>query len=683
MRKLTRREFLVLGGGVAATATLAACGAPATPAPKVAPTAAPAAKAPEPTKAPAPTAAPAAKAEPTKAPAPAAAKYKEAPMLAELVKAGKLPPVDQRLPPVPVVIKPLTQVGKYGGEWHSGMVGKGQGAWWQRHTGYENLLRFTPTWDGVMPNLAEKYEISPDSTEFTLTLRKGIKWSDGTPFNADDVMFWYQDVLKDQELTPKPGVPWVADGKMVELTKVDDNTVKFKFASPQGMFIVALASAAPPTGQPKAYLKQFHKKYNPDIEKLVKDRGYKSWVDLFQFVQINYQDANIPVLDAWKLTSAMGETPTKIVAERNPYYWKVDTEGNQLPYIDRHVTDYFSDAQPLVLKCMNGEVDYQAFYVNEPRNKAVFVDNQKKGNYRFMELTPTNVNEMVIQFNLNCTDKARAELYRNKDFRIGLSHAINRQEIMDVVHVGQGQPWQAAPRPESDMYHEKLAKQYTEYDVKKANEYLDKAGLTKKDDKGFRLGPDGKRVSFIMEIDLNRTTYVDALELIKPMWEKVGIEMQMKTMERTLWEERCRGRAMEFHATAHRFGGGVGTDVIEDARYFLPMSWSNGMWGKAWGLWYTNPKDELAVEPPEDTKKALEVYRQVLATADAKKQRELMMKVLDHSAEAFYVIGTVLEPSSYAIVSNRLKNVADSMPNSSKYPTPGPYNPSQFYIDKA
>src|SRR5690606_6293944 len=190
-----------------------------------------------------------------------------------------------------------------------------------------------------------------------------------------------------------------------------------------------------------------------------------------------------------------------------------------------------------LLKALNGELSWQEQWINAPKNKSVLFDNQEAGDFHIFDLTPTTVNCLNIMFNMNCTDPVIQEIVRNRDFRIGLSHAINRQELLDVVYLSQGIPAQTAPRPESKYYHERLATQYLEYNPDLANEYLDKA-YPEKDNEGFRLGPDGKRISLIFEIDSGRTTYIDNLELIKKTWAEVGVEMTVKTMDRALWEQR-------------------------------------------------------------------------------------------------------------------------------------------------
>lgn len=353
--------------------------------------------------------------------------------------------------------------------------------------------------------------------------------------------------------------------------------------------------------------------------------------------------------------------------------------------MDRYIVELATDVQVLVLKALNGELDYQERFISDPRNKAVFFDNREQGQYDFYELPPTTVNELVIGFNLNHSDPVKHEIFNNKDFRIGLSYAIDRALLIDLVHLGQGAPHQAAPRPESRFYHERLATQYTEYNVDLANQHLDAAGYTERDAAGFRLGPDGNRISIILEIDQARTTYVDALELIKPMWEAVGIELNVRTMERTLWEERVRELStFDYDGSGHRFGGGNGDAVILDPRYWLPINGGNSFYAKGWSNWYNSGPDAAnAIEPPEAVKRAMALYDEILVTADDDEQLALMTEILDIAAEEFYVIGTVLEPNAFGIVTNRMRNVPKVIPNSWIYPTPAPYNPEQFWVADA
>ena len=469
----------------------------------------------------------------------------EAPALAAMVADGTLPPLEERLPVNPMVVEPEESIGQYGGTWHAGLRGGSDNAWLFRTIAYEPLVRWTRDWTGIQPNVAESWEVNEDATEFTFKLREGMKWSDGEPFTADDIVFWYEDVLMNEELTPTPNDWFLAGGEPGVVEKIDDYTVKFSFAAPYGAFLLKLASAdmIEITSTPRHYMEQFHADYNPEAAAQAEEAGFDSWVSYFENINEGgccgyYNDADLPVLWPWDLTVGYGENTTQITAERNPYYWKVDTEGNQLPYIDSVVYDVGNDVEVLVLKAMNGEIDYQDRHINAFNNKAVFVDNMEQGGYVLTNQVPADSNVMEISLNLVHPDPVKQEIFTNKDFRIGLSHAINRQEIIDLIFVGQGEPWQAAPLPESPYYNERLGTQYLEYDVDLANEYLDKAGYTERDADGFRLGPDGNRISFLIDVPTVNVQMIDILELVEGYWAEVGVEMKANVIDRALGQQR-------------------------------------------------------------------------------------------------------------------------------------------------
>jgi peptide/nickel transport system substrate-binding protein len=659
MSKVTRREFIQISALAAAGVAAAAC-----------------AKQAEPTATPAATATPKT-AEATATPVPQEPVSREAPTLTEMVKAGSIPSLEERLPDDPMVVPVVDRIGKYGGQFNAGTIEK-NGNFWIRNGAYEQLTRWTPTWDGLIANVAESFEASDDATEFTFKLRKGIKYSDGQPFSADDIMFWFNDVHMNEELTPtRPRNPFAVE-------KLDDYTVKWVYESPNGLRIKEMTQTDNDRSvyYPMEYMKQFHADYNQDVEALVTESGQASWMDLFSFMNYQYQNSDVPVLFPWVMQAAIGEATTRIISERNPYYWKVDPEGNQLPYIDRQAIGLVAEAEALMLQALNGEIDVQERHITEAKDKSVYIDNMEKGKFHLIDQTPTTVNAFIIQVNMNCDDPVKREIFSNKDFRIALSYAMDRNELNDVVYVSQGAPHQVAPRPESRFYHERLATQYTEFDLDKANEHLDKTGWTERDSAGFRIGPDGKRISFIMELDQGRPNYIDSMELIKPTWEKVGVEVNVKLMERSLWEERCRGRNLEFHASGHRFGGGSGDAVVLDPRYWFPQSDGNSMFAKRWAFWYNNPDAEDAEEPPEQVKEAMTLYESLRETGDDQEQFEIMTKIFDIGADFFYAIGTILEPNAYAIVTDRMQNVPDVMPQSWIYPTPAPYNPAQWFIEE-
>ncbi|GHV91683.1 ABC transporter substrate-binding protein [Spirochaetia bacterium] len=616
----------------------------------------------------------------------------EAPQLTQLVSEGKLPPLAERIPKDPLVVTPLERVGVYGGTWRVAMVG-GNNSHMNRYQNYENLVRWSPGWGEVIPGVASSWEVSEDSSEYTFHLREGMKWSDGDPFDADDFVFYFEDVFNNTTLTPSKPARFVQGGKSVTLEKIDLYTIKFKFPGPNGLFLQQLALVDSEAGfLPKQYFSKMHIKYNPNADADAKAAGYSDWAAMFAAKggvpgtpgDVYLQNGDLPVLSAWMWELAPGAgSASQAIAVRNPYYWKVDTEGNQLPYVDRLVYDLLQDTEVLILKVLNGEIDWMDQYFATSSNKPVVYENQERGGYHLFTTNPTEPNSAIISFNLNHPDPVKRAIFTNKDFRIGVSQAINRPEIIDIVYSGQGTPAQAAPRPGTDFYNEKLAKQYTEYDVAAANAALDRAGYTQRDSQGYRLGPDGKRIAFTLELDVGRVEFVNMSELLQTYLKAVGIDMQIRTMDRALWEIRVRTN-WEFDATIHRFGGGVGQSVLTDPRYYFPFT-GNSVYAPAWQVWYNNPTGAGArmkpEEPPEPVKRSMALYDQIKVTGDGDEQIRLMQELLEITADQFYHIGLLWEADGYGIVRNNFINTPPVMPWSYSYPHPGPENPCQFFFD--
>ncbi len=619
-------------------------------------------------------------------PAFAQAPLKEAPALADAVAAGNLPALADRLPPNPMVVEPFESVGQYGGDLRAALVGGGSLNMMHRYQGYEPLVRFTPDFTGVIPNVAESYEANEDATVYTFKLREGHKWSDGQPFTTDDIMFFYEDVLLNEELTVSAPTPLRStDGSMARFEKVDETTFQIIFNQPNGLLPMRLAWANDDrsTRTPRHYLEQFHIKYNPDADKIAQDRGMTGWVQLFQImsgISVDgeiFKNKDIPTLYAWKIVQPIGESADFSIADRNAYYFKVDTEGNQLPYIDRVTYAVAADNEVLLLKTLQGEIDVIDQWIATPANRAVLYDGQETGRYGFYTTTSTEPNEMVFQLNLTHPDEAKRALFQNKDFRIALSHAIDRQAIIDTIFIGQGSPAQPSIRPEDPLYNEQLATQYTEFDPAKANELLDTL-MPNKDGEGYRLMENGTRLSIIFEIDQVRQTFVDSFQLVLPMLRAVGLDVQMRTMDRSLWEVRVR-QGGDYDATVHKFGGNSGISAVLDPRYYFPNT-TEAFYAKGWQIWYNDKASPDAVEPPAETQRQFELYNQVRQTGDQDQQRELMAEIIQIAADQFYTFGVTLPMDGYGVVSNRIHNMRPSMPNSWGYPTPAPTNPEQYFI---
>ncbi len=698
---VTRRRFLYLSSLGAASALITACSSstalPPTAAvstgstaPSTGASAAPTAAGAAPTLAAQPSASTGQAAAGTpSAAAPSA--YKEAPQLTQLVKDGKLPATAERLPKKPLVIKPIEKIGKYGGTWRNGLLGGADLAQLQLTIGYEHIVRWDAEWKAVVPNIAESFEVNAAGTEFTFKLREGHKWSDGKPFTADDVVFWWDDFVLNTDINPGGVAAWLkADNKNMAIEKVDALTFKCKFAAANGLFLQNLCTynAYQMCSMPRHYLQQFHKKYNPDgVDKLAKDANQDTWVKLFQTKGAGipgtpynalWQNQDLPTLNGWLVTTAYTGT-SRFAADRNPYYFKVDTEGNQLPYIDKYTAEQFQDQETMLLKALSGELDLVYHKVNNLNNKAVFTDNLQRSNLKFFETVGAGMNNFVLALNLNAKDQVKRQIFQNKDFRIGLSHAINRQEIIDVVFVGQGEPWQAAPRKESPYYSERLAKQYTEFNVAKANESLDKA-FPKKNGQGIRLGPNDQPISFQVEVagTVNQF-WLDTLNLIKPMWQKVGVDIQVKNEDRALFYSR---KDANEHEAAIWGGDGGLRDGLLDPRWYFPFN-NESLMGQAWRYWY-NPPGQLLLqpeEPPAEIKKQMALYDQIKGTVDEAKQTQYMKELIEIAADQFYCFGIVLPPPGYGLAKNTLKNVPQKRFAAWLFQDPAVTNSSAYFFE--
>jgi len=289
-------------------------------------------------------------------------KFSESPMLRTKVAAGELPSVEKRLPEEPIVIKPAEEIGQYGGTWRMVSVGRSNLEWHVgQFIGYEQLVRGAPDYSSVIPNIAKSWDVSDNGRVFTFYLRKGMKWSDGMPFTADDIMFWYEDVILNKELTPAFPDWLKVTGEPGKVEKIDDYTVRFVFAKPYGIFLDELARGIRETFQPKHYMKKFHPRYTSveKLEKMTKEAGFDNWFELFGDKNDFWGNPERPTLYAWRILIPFG-VGTRVELERNPYYWKIDTDGNQLPYIDKVAVSIVTQPEIAELKGVSGEIDLQA-----------------------------------------------------------------------------------------------------------------------------------------------------------------------------------------------------------------------------------------------------------------------------------------------------------------------------------
>ena len=607
--------------------------------------------------------------DPTKIPK----QFNEAPMLAQLVKAGKLPPVEQRLPLEPMVVKPLREIGRYGGTWRRGFTGPADLENGNRICSTDKPVFVDYTGTVMKPCVAKAWKMSEDGKVFTLQFRKGMKWSDGAPFTADDVMFWYEDIYQNKELLPIQPTELTVNGKVGRIEKVDDYTIAFVFPEPYYLFETIMAGDAQiacgqATGAyrssgvmglyaPKHYLKNYLPKYvsQDQLQKQVDEAKMGSWVSLFKYKFSWCLNPEVPTLTPWKTTNPIN-TP-QWVLERNPYYFAVDTAGNQLPYWDKIVMTLAENLEVLNLRAIAGEYDWQSRHIQLPK-LPVLLENQKKGNYK-VYLDPGQFGgSAYIAVNLTYEGDAEvAKWLRNVDFRRALSLGIDRDQINEAYFLGLGTP--GSPAPDESLPYSpgpQYRTLWSIFDVKKANELLDKIGLTRRDGEGYRLRTDGKG-RLRIEIATQAAAFIDftgITEMAVASWKKIGIQGVVKEMERGLETRRSLNNELQMEVSEN-----TGSENLwVNPTHVLPVTDSTRN-GPLYFKWFATGGQQG--KKPEDPRllRAVELYRKGPGLKEAE-QRQVAQEIWKIVLDQVYNIGLVgLAPGSYGVrvVKNNVGNV--------------------------
>ena len=600
-----------------------------------------------------------------------AQQYSEAPMLQEMVAAGDLPPVGERLPEDPLVVEPVDSVGEYGGTWRRAFKGiKDFHAFGRLN--YEPMLRWPrDPKDPVQPGLAREWTWSADGTELTLHLRRGLKWSDGAPFTVDDIIFWWEAIETDTNITAAPHAEWVIDGQPMELTKIDDVTITLTFAGPNGLAeTVGLAFHGNqwPLGferfgffAPRHYLEQYHPAYNSNVS------GYQQFEDkAFDF------NIERPAMTPWRVTE-WGAGATELVAERNPYYWKVDVEGNQLPYIDRLHFTLVEDNEAANLLAIAGEIDMQTRHMQLSKFP-VYQQNAEAGEYHTLLWSNAAASHATFFPNQSYGDPKYRALMQELKFRQALSLAIDRDLINEVVHLGLGTPRTESVVNDSALFQPDIEFYYAEYDLDRARALLDELGLPVGGD-GVRTFADGSPLELIVEAVGTGNT--DALEIAVEGFNDIGLKTVLKTMTRDVYWPRAGANEVMI-AT---WGTDRGLVPMVDPIYQFPFDERSWM-APAFGTWYKTG-GELGEEPPAEMKELMDLYDEYKGNVDSSAQLEIARKLVRLSTERLYTIGTVGMAPGIVVVKDNFKNVVQEFTADWLIMSPGTQDPSHYYFDQS
>lgn len=595
----------------------------------------------------------------------------EAPMLEEMVEAGELPPVEDRLPAEPRVVEKVESIGEYGGTWHRAWRGVNDFHAFGRIV-YEPVLRWPrdPA-DPVQPGLAKEWEWNDDGTELTLYFREGLKWSDGEPFTVDDVIFWWEDIETNENITPAIHTEWVVNGEPMELEKVDDSTITLKFAGPNGLAeTVGLAFHGNqwPLGferfgffAPRHYLEDFHPDYNSDM-------SYRDFED----AAWEYNTER-PSMTAWRITEWEAGAD-ELVATRNPYYWAVDELGRQLPYIDEVYFYLVEDVSAINTLALQGELDMQNRGIDFSQ---VSVYMEQADRYDYSVLTWNNAQASFLTFfpNQSYGEEKYRELMQNPKFRQALSLSMDRDLLNEVMFLGQAHPRTITVVEDSALFQPEIENVYGEYDVERANELLDEIGLEMGSD-GKRTFPDGSRLELIVETMYSAGNQADGIQIVAENWETVGLDTQVDVSTREVYWPRATSNDVMI-AT---WGTDRGLVPMIDPIYQFPFDERSWM-APSWGIWYKTG-GEQGREPTPEMKELMDLYDEYSVTTDPDAQREIAKEIVRLSTERLYVVSTVGMPPTIAIVKDNFHNVQESHTADWLIMTPGTMDPAHFWIEQ-
>ena len=583
----------------------------------------------------------------------------EAPMLAERVAAGELPAVADRLPANPVVVQPLDQVGVYGGELAGPTTNPTCCGWDVLEMRLQKLLTIDTDLTSIIPNIAESYDVSDDQTTFTFSIREGHKWSDGHPFTTEDFRFYFEDVLGNADITANIGGPWSFEGALPQIEVIDETTIRMTYPEARPTLLIALGSEVGHRGfRPAHYFQQYHIDYNEDADALADELGFESWVQMFNAKMTPYNftwnlgaetDPLSPTLNTFVFTGE--DTFGNKHYERNPYFFKVDVEGNQLPYTDSLRRILVEDLQVQDLKGIAGE--YSHYGWGTLLSYPTYRENEEAGGYRTALAEYSRGNEYSIMFNFTTENLALREIFWDIRFRQAMSVAINRDEINELVYFGLANASQNSPVPSSLFFEDWMPTHYAQYDPDLSNQLLDEMGLDQRDSDGFRLRPDGETLFINFQVSVPEDSWRQIGELITSYWNDVGVKTSYKLIEIGLYRELRDGNAVDMAAW--------GTDMLDIGEVANGLAnmrphWGARASGHLWRQWLQSD-GENGEEPPQEIKDLWAAGEAFLeAPYGSDEWLEAGKAFYNLSMGGLYQIGTIQRPPQPLLFKSNLKN---------------------------
>jgi peptide/nickel transport system substrate-binding protein len=601
----------------------------------------------------------------------------ETPSLEAEVAKGALPPIASRVPNAPALAE-LETIGRPGGELRMVMASPKDTRLMVVY-GYARLVAYTPAL-AIVPDMLEGVDVE-DGRIFTLRLRAGHKWSDGHPFTSEDFRYWFEDVAENKQLSAS-GLPEVLlpNREPPQFTVLDERTVRYSWSIPNPLFLPALAGPDPLFIYcPAHYLKQFHAKYadKEKLDALVKKANARNWAALHSKMDVMYRNdnPNLPSLEPWILKTNL--PADRVVFERNPYYYRVDGAGHQLPYIDRVVFN-IANSRIIAAKTGAGESDLQARYLSFDDYTFLKASEAANG-YKVLLWRTGPGSQLALYPNLNVDDTVWRGLMRDVRFRRALSLATNRHEINQVIYFGLAIEGQNTVLPESPLYRPEYRSAWASFDINEANRTLDVIGLERGSD-GLRHLPDGRPLDIVVEDSGESTEKSDVLELVRDSWRQIGIRLFSRPSQLTLFRRRVFS-GQTLMSLDKGIENGLATADMSPWE-FAPTSQQQLEWPK-WGQYAET--NRTAGEPPDlpDATRLRELYKSWLGAVGDDEHARVWHEMLRTWADQVYSIGLVAGVQQPVVVNARLRNVpTDGMYNWDPGAHFGLYKPDGFWFDR-
>ena len=571
--------------------------------------------------------------------------YGESPMWAQMVQAGQLPPVAERLPEEPWVI-PTDRIGKYGGQLHRAYLGMND-MWNFMRLSRHPVARWTTDGTGAIPSTVKGWEISDGGATYTFTMRKGMKWSDGVPVTMEDIRFAWEDVIANDKLGCDPEIcsgMLALEGKLAKFEVLNDWQFRISFLKPNYTYVKAM----PQMGfswlrliLPAHWAKQYHGDYaDPTaLAALLEENDMDEWDDLFAKHMSGYTIYNIdqPTLSPWQLKGMWGDS--RVIAERNPYFFGVDSDGNQLPYIDRIIYDLAGNGEVIQLRAIAGELEVQGRHV-KLSSYPVLMENADKGNYDVHLWPEYGGSNVVLWFN-QTWEGPEAEYFTDVNFRRAMSLAIDRETINEVSFLGLAKPRNYMPAPGHPQHPGvKYETLWATYEKDKAIEMLDEI-LPNKNDDGHRLMANGDVLSIEIIMFEGYADWSDATEQVISDWDAVGVKATMRVGSRSnIGQEWNANEAMVYNHPMDTAGFTFATAG--------PKSAFGGLQAPLWGEWF-NTNGESGVKPPDKEIEITEAH-DLGAALPPDEANKLAQSIYAYHAEMQYGVSIVgLRPEPFVV----------------------------------